>query len=183
MKNLVVRAMILSVLLSCSSEVELRDSHVLMKLVEADQNDRMNDSDEPIAPKDDLRRMKVIELLANGSVVTPQDKYNAALILQHTGMVFSDGTLKSKSVENHYLAYQLAKAAYESGLEEARYFVAVTYDRYLWMSKGFQKYGTQSTFVDDREIWVEIDTLTTDEERAEYLVKPLSELLELKPGK
>lgn len=155
------------------------DNAELKKLVAADQADRSGESDEKLAPNDDLRRQKVFELLAQNKIMTPKDKYNASIILHHTGMVFIDNQLKSKSVENHYLAYQLAKAAFEEGYQKAQYLVAVTYDRYSWMAYGYQKYGTQTTFKDDKEVWVTIDSTTADEERARYQVPPLQELLKL----
>ena len=166
---------------ACQSTPAQNDNEELQKLVDADQNDRSTDSDEPIAPKDDIRRKRVLELLAKNQIVTPQDKYNAALILQHTGMVFVGNKLTSKSVENHYLAYQLVKSAFEEGYEDAQYFVAVTYDRYSWMSFGYQKYGTQTTYIDDKPVWVTIDPTTTNEERAQYNVPHLEVLLKQKP--
>ena len=75
----------------------------------------------------------------------------------------------------------MAKAAYEEGYQKAQYFIAVTYDRYSWMAFGYQKCGTQSTYVDDKDVWVTIDSNTTDEERAKYRVPPLEELLKQKP--
>jgi len=147
-------------------------------LLDADQADRSGESDEMLATNDDLRRQKIFELLAQNKIVTPKDKYNASIILHHTGMVSLDSQLKSKSLENHYLAYQLAKAAFEGGCQKAQYLVAVTYDRYSWMAYGYQKYGTQTTFKDDEEVWVKIDSTTADEERAKFKVPPLQELLE-----
>ena len=152
----------------------------LQKLVVADQKDRMSGSDEPWEPKDELRRKRIFVLLANNKILTAKDKLNAALILQHTGMVFCNKKLKSKSMENHYLAYQLSKAAYRQGSEKARRYIALTYDRYSWMAFGYQKYGTQSTFIDDQEVWVKIDTKTSDEERVKYNIAPLAELLKQK---
>lgn len=168
-------------LAACQSRPVQNDNVELQKLVDADQKDRSTDSDEPIALKDDVRRKRVLELLAKSKIVTPKDKYNVALILQHTGMVFVDNQLKSKSVENHFLAYQLAKSAFEEGYQDAQYFVAVTYDRYSWMAFGYQKYGTQTTYIDDKPVWVTIDPATTNEERAHYNVPPLEELLKQKP--
>jgi hypothetical protein len=55
------------------------------------------------------------------------------------------------------------------------------YDRYSWMTHGYQKYGTQSVWVDDNEYWVTIDPATTDAERARFNVRPLAELLREKP--
>jgi len=49
------------------------------------------------------------------------------------------------------------------------------------MAFGYQKYGTQSTYVNDREVWVRFDSTTTDAERARYGIAPLETLLKVKP--
>jgi hypothetical protein len=170
----------ISIFLGCEKK-QITNNAELQTMADLDQQDRSEDGDEPLEPKDEIRRKRVFELLAANAVRTPKDKVNSALILQHTGMVFVEGELKSKSVENHYLAHQLAKSAFESGYEEARFFTAVTYDRYSWMAFGYQKYGTQTTFVNHEEVWVTIDSVTSDEERAVYNVLPLDELLKQKP--
>ncbi len=118
------------VIIPLGSEIFASDNPELIRLVESDQLDRMTDSDEPIAPKDDKRRKRVFQLLAAGQVNTARDKYRAALILQHTGLELIGGKLLSKSAENYYLAYELAKAALDDGYEDARRSVAVFYDRY-----------------------------------------------------
>lgn len=181
MKLAFVFLLILIFFLSTCSSGDTGDNISLKQLVIEDQQDRKPEVVNPSAPRDDERRKKVFGMLANGQVRTPQDKLNAALILQHTGMVFIDGVLKSKSVENHYLAYRLAASAASDGLESARYLSAVTYDRYTWMTIGVQKYGTQSTWVNNQEVWVAIDSTTSDAERAKFDVPPLAELLDKMP--
>ena len=42
----------------------------------------------------DARRRKVLELFGSGTTATPQDSFNAALVLQHTGLVSCDGKIK-----------------------------------------------------------------------------------------
>lgn len=182
MKNIAIFfTFVLMLLLAACGRTENFDNVELQQMVEADQKDRSEDNDEPLEPKDELRRKRVFEMLADNEIKTAKDKINAAVILQHTGMVFADGKMKSKSVENHYLAYQLAKSAFESGYEKAGYFTAVTYDRYAWMSFGYQKYGTQSTFINGEQVWVTIDAETSDEEREKFGVPALSELLKSMP--
>jgi len=181
MNRLLIIMIIAIVLFMGCEKAELVDNAKLQELVDADQRDRSSDSEEPFAPKDDERRKLLFEMLAKNEVITPKDKLNAAIILQHTGMIFVDDNMKSKSVENLFLAHQLAKAAYEEGYEKARYFTAVTYDRYCWMAFGFQKYGTQSTYINDEDVWVTIDPETTDEESEVYNVPTLKKLLEHKP--
>lgn len=159
---------------------EIQDNQDLLLLLKADIEDRSVISDISISHRDDLRRKRVFELLAQNKVITPKDKYNAAIILQHTGMFYENDKLKSKSYENYFLASLLARSAYSEGFEKAKHLIAVTYDRYSWMAFGFQKYGTQSTFIDNKEVWVTIDPATTDKERAEYNIPPLKKLLKLR---
>jgi len=163
------------------SEIYAKDNPELIRLVEADQLDRMTDSDEPIAPKDNKRRKRVFQLLAAGEVNTPRDKYRAALILQHTGLVFIGEEMKSISAENYYLAHELAKFVFNDGNEDARRSVAVNNERYSWLTFGYQKYGTQLVWIDDKDYWVKIDSTTTDAERAQFGIRPLAELLADKP--
>ncbi len=189
---LIIAISLLVVLTSCQKEpkeqqvpkiqkVEVKDNLELQKMADQDQKDRMTDSDEPLEPKDEMRRKKVFEMLAKNLVVTAKDKFNAAIILQHTGLTFCEGKLTSISVENYYLVYLLAKKSFEMGNKTAQYFIAAAYDRYSWLKYGYQKYGTQGTPQDGKEVWVKIDPNTTDEERAKYRVPPLAELLKQKP--
>ena len=127
---------------------------------------------------DKPQRIRLMEMIANGNIKTDKDKLNAALILQHTSLTYCNDKLSSVSNENYLLAYLFSKSAFENGYKEAAYYVAITYDRYLLYTEGYQKYGTQRIFDEnEEEVWAPIDTKTTDEERAEYNVPPLKELL------
>ena len=132
---------------------------------------------------DDERRARVMELIAAGAVVTPRDKFNAGLVLQHTGLTFCDGELKSVSAENYLLAHHYFEAALAAGLEPARGLSAMAIDRYLSFTKGIQKYGTNLLFNEEtgKEEWVPIDRNTTDAERARYGIAPLATLLARHP--
>ena len=177
--------LLLSVLLlqSCNEPTSKTDSiknnSELEQMVIDDQEIRMSDSDEPMEPKDKIHRHRVMELLSENLIKTPEDKFNAALILQHTALTYCDNELKSISPENYYLAYTLAKSSMESGNKDAAYLVAATYDRFLYFTEGYQKYGTQKIYYEETDgmLWAPIDTLTTDEDRKKYGVKPLQELL------
>lgn len=142
----------------------------LKKMVEKDQAIRMSNNVTNLEEIDQLHRYRVFELLALDSIKTNEDKINAALILQHTALEYCGDKLKSKSPENYLLAYHFSKAAS---------FIAVTYDRYLLYTKGYQKYVTQRVFEDKtgEEVWAPIDQSTTDQERALYNVPPLDSLL------
>jgi hypothetical protein len=151
----------------------------LLEMFDQDQSSRISISDEPLAMNDADRRRRVMELLAGGQVVTAEDKFHAATILQHTNLQFCGGELASTSPENYYLANRLAAESLRMGFEDARGLVAETLDRYLLYTEGQQKYGTQRV-VDPKtgkEMLAPIDPETTDAERAEYGVAPLADLL------
>ena len=167
---------LLALLLCIPSFAQAVNNAELEQMAQEDQNDRINDADSLVA-RDENRRWLLFRIIAEGGVNTPKDKFNAALILQHTGLEYKGEKLVSTSVENYFLAYQYALSAYQSGLQSAKQLVAVTLDRYLWLAYGYQKYGTQTVFVNDKPYWVKIDTATPDEERAEFGIAPLAELL------
>jgi hypothetical protein len=157
----------------------------LRAMYEADQASRVSRPDDPLEMTDKDRRRRVMELLSRGAVVTAEDKYHAAVILQHTPLRFCGGELASSSPENYYLAHLLARESLNMGHEGAREMVAKTLDRFLLFTEGQQKYGTQRT-VDPKtgkETLAPIDPGTTDEERAELGVPPLEELRRRYPAR
>jgi len=173
---------IVSILLMCLSFINSfsQDNIELTSMVIEDQKMRESDNDTiDMEPVDKLHRQKVMQLLAEGKIVTNADKTNAALILQHTALTFCKGKLVSISPENYYLAFTLAKSAFENGDKNAGYFCAATFDRYLLYTTGYQKFGTQRVFDETtgEEIWAPIDPKTTDEEREKFNVPKLSILL------
>ncbi len=149
---------------------------LLSELAQEDQLARTGGSP---ARSDQDRVRLVLDELGSGRVSTPQDRFNAALVLQHSPLTFRDGELAAISPDNYLLAHYLAKSAFESGNEEGRLLVAQTIDRYLSMTEGFQKYGT-NRFINQsngREELAPIDRNTSDSERARDKVAPLAELL------
>lgn len=172
-------ALILLSLAACSPVPSVpppADNTELAAIAAEDQAVRMGKDD---TASDDARRRRVMELLATGAVATPQDKFNAGLVLQHTGLTFCDGTLTSLSAENYLLAHELLKAAMAGGVKEAPQLVAATIDRYLSFTEGTQKYGTNRVIDQEtgEEQLVPIDRSVTDAERARYGVPPLDSLL------
>ena len=155
-------------------------SALLAELAREDQGSR---SGETIARTDAERQRLVLAELANGGVRTPADKANAALVLQHTGMTFCGGKLVSLSPDNYLLAHHLAVAAFEAGQADARFLVPQTIDRYLSLTQGSQKYGTNrfNNQETGAEEWAPIDRTVTDAERAKYGVPPLAVLLKQFP--
>src|SRR5437588_317785 len=73
----------------------------LKALAEEDQAARNDENKQPITRTDDDRIKLVLELLAKGLAQTPADKFNAALVLQHTPLIFSEGRMASESPYNY----------------------------------------------------------------------------------
>ncbi len=153
---------------------------LLREMAKEDQDSRTGKT---VARTDDERRKLVIELIGQGALKGPEDQYDAALILQHTGLDFCEKRLVSKSADNYLLAHYLSKSAFEAGYKDAHFLVAATIDRYLSFTQGYQKYGTNRMINQQtgEEELVPIDRKTTDSERAIYGVPPLAELLKQYP--
>ena len=113
--------------------------------------------------------------MGKGLITTPESKYYAALILQHTPSF----ELISVSAENYLIAHFLAKSAAESGYRPARSLAAVAIDRYLVSQGQPQKYGTQFTLNPETRYmeFSPVDPETTDEERREWGIPPISETI------
>ena len=94
-------------------------------------------------------------------------------------MTFCDQRLVSKSRDNCLLAHYLSQAPLNPVYKDARYLVAESIDRYLSLTEGDQKYGTNRVANQEtgKEELVPIDRKTSDSERAKYGVAPLPELL------
>ena len=120
-----------------------------------------------ISVEDAQRRHETLSYLNAGQLCAPESLYYAAFIFQH-----------GNCLEHYDLAHQLAKWALERGYTQARWICAATRDRAL-MSRGLpQKYGTQYIAYGDGPLELyDYDRATTDEERAQYDVPPLHELL------
>ncbi|WP_196140814.1 hypothetical protein [Aliikangiella sp. G2MR2-5] len=171
---------ILGVFLFLNVTVASANNAELQKLHDEDQASRMAQEQDH---KDDERRIRVLEILASGGVVTPKDKINAALVLQHTGFTLCNKDWKSISAENYLLAHLLVKSAIKQGAKGAELLYAQTIDRYLAMTQGTQKYGT-NVLVDletGEQYYPEIDRSVSDEERAKYGVDKLEVLLARHP--
>jgi hypothetical protein len=155
-------------------------NQLLRELAKEDQDQRRGIK---VARTDEERVKIVLSLIGQGELKVPEDKFNAALVLQHTPFTFCEKQLVSTSPDNYLLAHYLFKSAFEAGYKDARYLVAASIDRYLSMTEGYQKYGTQRIINQDtgKEELVPIDRNTPDSERAKYGVPPLAELLKQFP--
>ena len=149
---------------------------LLRELAKEDQAAQRGDS---LTRSNDDRVKLVLEEIGKGRVKTAGDQVNAALVLQHTGMTFCGDKLVGRSPDNYLLAHHLAVQAYRAGRKDAAFLVAQTIDRYLSITQGIQKYGT-NRFINQQtgeEELAPIDRKTTDAERAKYGVPPLAKLL------
>lgn len=169
-----------SVIMIITCQTYFSQNALLKVLAKEDQDSRSGIN---ISRSDEERLKIVIEELGNGNVRTPEDKTNAAIVLQHTGLTFCNNNLTSISPYNYLLAHHLAKSAFEDGYKEAKYLVAQTIDRFLSFTEGYQKFGTNRLINQQtgKEELVPIDRNTTDAEREKYGVPPLSQLLKQYP--
>jgi hypothetical protein len=140
----------------------------LRALFDEDQADRRGAFPADLPERDQRRRRRVEQLLAQGSLVDPDDLFHAAMVFQHGG-----------GDRAYYLrAHELAKRAAELGSTGcARWLAAAAYDRWLMTGGLPQRYGTQYRSVNRRWVLHEVDPTTSDEERARWDVPPLAEAL------
>jgi hypothetical protein len=143
------------------------------------KEDRDSRTGKKVTRTDEERIKLVLSAIGKGEVKDPEDMFNAALVLQHTPFTYCENKLVSASPDNYLLGHHLFERAFEAGYEDARYLVAASIDRYLSMTEGYQKYGTNRIINQKtgKEELVPIDRKTPDSERAKYGVPSLSQLL------
>ena len=124
-----------------------------------------------IVDGDTQRRIEVLGYILQGQIHAPRDLVYAAFVFQHG------------DCPGHYaFAHRLATFALDVGYDEARWIYAATLDRYLMSLGQPQKYGTQYTWEQGAYKLYPVDPATTDAERAEYNLPPLSVALQQVPG-
>jgi hypothetical protein len=86
----------------CVAAPSFAQNPELKKLAQQDQAVRMLPPEEAhkVDWHDDDHVQLVLEFLAKGTVQTPEDKYYAALILDHTPLTFCEGRVVAKSPYN-----------------------------------------------------------------------------------
>lgn len=141
-------------------------SRALTKLRLQDERDRIHWSD-TMAERDAERVAVVQQLVSEGRVCSPQDHFDAAVILQ-----------RSTEPEDQLTAHVFAFHALANGIRKAQKLTAVTYDRWL-VSRGLpQWYGSQyRTDVQYRTCLIEIDPKSTDTERVSAGLPRLSDIV------
>ncbi|MCM2270022.1 MAG: hypothetical protein NDJ75_07965 [Thermoanaerobaculia bacterium] len=144
----------------------------LLAVYEEDQRDRSPGPGgidwQQVAPRDRERLRRVREILAADVPLTPDDRYHAAIVLQH-----------GETREDYELAHELARRAAEEDADHphARWLAAAALDRALVADGRPQRYGTQSVREGDRWVLAPVDPAVTDAERDAWDVPPLAESL------
>ncbi|MCA1665330.1 MAG: hypothetical protein LC659_13880 [Myxococcales bacterium] len=133
---------------------------------QADRNDWQRIDWAIVQPRDEARLRRVEEILAAGAVVTADDHYHAAMVLQH-----------GIAVEHARRAHELARraVALDPAHEKARWLCCASEDRVLLRQGRPQRWGTQFDCVDG--VWrvYPVDGSVDDAERARWSVPPLAE--------
>jgi len=143
-------------------------AHRLRILFQADQASRQVESPDwdALLIEDRQRRVEILGYLQQGKVNDPESLYYTAFIFQHG------------NCSDHYqLANQVAERALKAGYERARWIYAASLDRYLRSIGEPQKYGTQYIVRANKWELQPFDPTTTDEERRDYNVPALAQLL------
>lgn len=141
----------------------------LLAMYEADQRDRGPGPGgidwQQVAPRDRERERRVREIVASGVALTPDDRYHAAIVLQH-----------GEDRDDFELAHELARRAAEEDADHphARWLAAAALDRALIAAGQPQRYGTQSIREGERWVLAPVDPAVTDAERAAWDVPPLA---------
>jgi len=119
-----------------SFQITPRDSEELKRLHDDDQADRVPKAINwgVVTPRDRARATRVKEFLATGGIHTPNDYYNAALILQH-----------GETPEDFLLAHEFCVVAMMLGKNdiESSSLAAAAEDRFLMNIGRPQRFGTQ----------------------------------------
>jgi hypothetical protein len=145
-----------------------RANRELQALYEADQRDRRRAEHwDGVQARDQEPRRRVEALIEEGALGRAEDYFHAAMVFQH-----------GEQPDHFMQAHELAKRAAELGMEHAKWLAAAALDRWLMVQHKPQRYGTQYQASDGRWVLYEVDPTTTDDERAEWNVPPLTEALE-----
>jgi len=121
------------------------------------------------------RRLLVFTALSRGELVTANDFYHAAVILQHTNLEHVGDTLRSMGTENHLLAHFLARRARELEHSNVNWLLVATYNRYLEYSSvhEFDRYALKL----DGGIIKARNEVVTDEDRIAVGLIPVSNIV------
>lgn len=119
-----------------------------------------------LSREDAARRTQVLAFIREGTVRTPEDYCNAALIFQH-----------GETIDDIRLAWSLATTsrALEPASRRCRWLSAAAWDRIMMQLKKPQWYGTQFARAPSGqwELYQVDETAVTDSDRQELDVPPL----------
>lgn len=116
----------------------------------------------------DARRQTVLQtLLPKIDENEPWNCHYACLLLMHSG---------STDPNVYQRAHSFAKKAIQLGSSVSKWLYAASLDRWLISQTKLQKFGTQFDVKTGKIL--DYDSSTTDEERSEYGVPPLNQLLQ-----
>jgi hypothetical protein len=143
----------------------------LADLYKADQADRENwarlspDEQSAVGARDEKRRQRVMEMVRASQLLTADDFYHAAMVLQH-----------GAKPEDFLLAHELASVAAFKGRADAKWLSAAALDRFLQSVGRPQRFGTQFG-TKDGSPWTQdpYDRSLPDAIRKEYGVPTLRE--------
>jgi hypothetical protein len=142
----------------------------LLSLYQSDRQEhasqaRVNSSEyKEMRARDLQRRERVMEIAAQNDLLSAEDYYHAAQIMNH-----------GDTPEDAQHAHHFAVRSSELGHRPARWLVAASYDRWLMYQGKPQKYGTNYIYDGRKDRLWDVDPSTTDAERAEWDVPHLAE--------
>jgi len=155
------------------------DNSLIKRALEEDQASRSEENfQQGKFPKfaDEInRRLLVFAALSRGELVTANDFYHAAVILQHTNLEHVGDALRSMGNENYLLAHFLARRAHELGHANVNWLLVATYNRYLEYSSvyDFDRYALK---LDAGTIETRTEGVT-DEDRIAAGLIPVSDIM------
>lgn len=114
------------------SEAEVSDE--LARLFTEDQSDRKTEPIdwEVVRPRDKARLSRVKRLYRGLKLRSGLDYFHAAMVLQH-----------AHDTDDYLLAHEFCVVAISKGVEQAKWLVAASEDRFLVNSGRLQRFGTQ----------------------------------------
>ena len=110
---------------------------------------RLYDKTKPFVRKDEreadaVRRIQILEILAENNTLSPQELIQAAIVLQHTNTEYEKiDKEKFRSQDNHLLAFFLARKAYKFHHPDAAWVMVVCVNRWLRINDINIKYGIE----------------------------------------
>jgi len=144
----------------------------IVELFRADQAERIHHpvcgtaAYRALRERDALRRKEVLGIMATSGIDDGENMFQAAMILQH-----------GDEAEEVWQAHRLARAAADAGHRPGRWLAAASLDRWLMYQGKPQKFGTNIVPDGRRQRLWDVDPGTTDEERAQWDVPRLAEMV------